>query len=156
MPRCKIHKPKDPDAAARAEVVEALFTYVDRLHAHFETVVQRFDLTPVQAKVLLTLESPTPMRCLAESLGCDPSNVTGVVDRLEERGLTTRVESREDRRVKHIEATPAGKRLKATVELALFRDVPGMRGLTRRQVADLRDVLSTLCHDESATPAKAI
>jgi DNA-binding MarR family transcriptional regulator len=145
MPRCKITKPKDPDAAARAEVVQHLFDYVDRLHSHFETVVQSFDLTPVQAKLLMSLDGPTPMRCLADSLGCDPSNVTGLVDRLQERRLITRVESSEDRRIKRIDATAQGRKLRSAIELAVFRDVPGMRGLSRAQVADLRDALATLC-----------
>ena len=43
----------------------------------------------MQAHVLRLLEpgEPLPMRTLARKLCCDASNVTGIVDRLEERGL---------------------------------------------------------------------
>ena len=40
-----------------------------------------------------------PMGRLAETLACDASNVTGLVDRLESRGLVRRQPSAADRRV---------------------------------------------------------
>lgn len=40
--------------------------------------------------MLSLLGRPLPMRALAELLGCDASNVTGIVDRLEARGLVRR------------------------------------------------------------------
>jgi choline kinase len=52
---------------------------------------------------------------LAEALACDASNVTGLVDRLESRGLIQRRPSAEDRRVKVLSLTPAGARLRALV-----------------------------------------
>lgn len=145
MASCKIPKPKDPAAAARAEVVELLFAYVERLRGHFESVVSTFELTPVQAKVLMHLEEPVPMRSVADSLTCDPSNITGVVDRLEERGLVERAADPSDRRVTLLRTTTAGRSMRESVATAVFRDVPGMKGLSRAQVADLRDALAALC-----------
>jgi len=142
---CRIPKPKDPIAAARAEVVELLFSYVERLRAHFESVAAAHDLTVMQAKVLMFLGDAEPMRCVAENLGCDPSNITGVVDRLQDRGFLTRSEDPNDRRVKLLHATAAGKRLRETIGLNLFREMPGMGELSRAQVADLRNLLSMLC-----------
>jgi DNA-binding MarR family transcriptional regulator len=49
------------------------------------------------------------MRRLAELLACDASNVTGIVDRLEARGLIRREVSASDRRVKNVVATEAGR-----------------------------------------------
>ena len=56
------------------------------------SVAAEFELSPMQAHVLRLLEpdQPLPMRALAGKLCCDPSNVTGIVDRLEERGLVQR------------------------------------------------------------------
>ena len=50
------------------------------------------DLSPVQCHVLHLIEPerPMPMGRLAETLFCDASNVTGLVDRLEARGLVER------------------------------------------------------------------
>jgi len=142
---CRIPKPKDPVAVARAEVVELLFSYVERLRAHFESVAAAHDLTEMQAKVLMFLGDVEPMRCVADNLGCDPSNITGVVDRLQDRGFLTRSEDPNDRRVKILHATPAGKKLRETIGMDLFRDMPGMSSLSRAHVAELRNLLSTLC-----------
>jgi DNA-binding MarR family transcriptional regulator len=49
------------------------------------------------------------MSRLSERLKVTSSNLTGVVDRLERKGLVKRFRSQEDRRVQHIEMTPAGR-----------------------------------------------
>lgn len=153
MGSCRIPRPSDPAAAARAEVVELLFEYVDRLRVHFEDVSAHHGLTPVQAKVLMFVDEPSPMRCVAELLGCDPSNVTGVVDRLEERGLLERAVDPSDRRVTSLRSTQSGRTVRDALGAALFKDVPGMSGLSRDQVAGLRDLLARLCAD---TPAASV
>lgn len=152
---CRIPKPKDPAAASRAEVVELLFSYVERLRTHFESIAASHDLTAVQAKVLMFLGDGEPMRCIAENLSCDPSNITGVVDRLQDRGLITRTEDPQDRRVKILQPTAAGRKLRDVIGLELFRDVPGMDRLTKLQVADLRQLLSTLCTSAETEPIRA-
>lgn len=144
MGECRIPRPSDPAAAARAEVIELLFGYVRRLESHFEAIAKAHDLTPMQAKVVLQLRGPAPMRSLSDNFCCDPSNITGIVDRLEERGLLTRTEDPEDRRVKTLQPTAAGRRLREAFETALFKEVPGMRGLTRADLKELRDVLAML------------
>lgn len=146
MGQCRIPRPRDPDAAARAEVVELLFAYVDRLRIHFENVAKTRGLTPVQAKVLLSLSEPVPMRSLADVLCCDPSNITGVVDRLVESGMLSRTEDAGDRRVKIIATTAAGRRARESFVGELFRDVPGLSELSRAQVTELRRVLEMLAH----------
>ena len=55
------------------------------------------------------------MGSLAEALACDASNVTGLVDRLESRGFIRRKPTAGDRRVKVLELTPSGVRLRSTV-----------------------------------------
>jgi MarR family transcriptional regulator, organic hydroperoxide resistance regulator len=73
-------------------------------------VAAEFELSPMQAHVLRLLEpdQPLPMRTLARKLCCDASNVTGIVDRLEERGLVRRDASPGDRRVKMLVVTSDG------------------------------------------------
>ena len=74
-----------------------------------------FGLSPVQCHVLHLVEPgrPLAMSRLAATLSCDASNVTGLVDRLEARGLLVRRPSPDDRRVKVIDLTPTGSRLRA-------------------------------------------
>jgi DNA-binding MarR family transcriptional regulator len=66
-----------------------------------------FDLTPVQGQALRVLEPgrPVPMSALAAELLCDASNVTGIVDKLESRGLIARQGTEHDRRIKHLAVT---------------------------------------------------
>jgi DNA-binding MarR family transcriptional regulator len=149
MGSCRIPRPNDPSAAARAEVVELLFSYVEQLRVHFETIARKHDLTPVQAKLLLSLGDQVPMRRLADELCCDPSNITGVVDRLYERELLSRTEDPRDRRAKILQVTPSGRRLREAFVAELFDDVPGMAALSRTQVADLRRLLAKLSTPDS-------
>ena len=72
------------------------------------------ELSPAQWHVLHLIqpEEPVSMGRLAETLGCDASNVTGLIDRLEARGLVERRAAAGDRRVKALHLTPAGSRLR--------------------------------------------
>src|ERR1700741_3817252 len=70
---------------------------------------REFDLFPPQLLVLKTLDRPRPMREVAATMGCDSSNLTGITDRLEERGLVMRTADPDDRRVKRLVLTDDGK-----------------------------------------------
>jgi DNA-binding MarR family transcriptional regulator len=86
-------------------------------------LAEEFELSPVQCHVLHLIEPghPLPMGRLADTLGCDASNVTGLIDRLESRGLVQRRPASRDRRVKVIELTASGSRLRAR----LLRQITG-------------------------------
>jgi DNA-binding MarR family transcriptional regulator len=83
--------------------------------AHMPSLAAALQLSPAQCHVLHLIEPgrPVPMGQLAETLACDASNVTGLVDRLETRGLVRRRPSAADRRVKVLDLTPTGSRLRA-------------------------------------------
>jgi DNA-binding MarR family transcriptional regulator len=85
--------------------------------ADLPTLAAEFDLSPAQCHVLHLIEpnQPVPMGQIADSLACDASNVTGLVDRLESRGLVRRQPSAGDRRIKVLELTQAGARLRSVV-----------------------------------------
>src|ERR1044072_5666272 len=78
----------------------------------FMAVCREFDLHPPQVMVIRNLEEPRSMREIADLLACDSSNVTGITDRLEERGLVQRTAAEHDRRVKLLVLTPEGERLR--------------------------------------------
>jgi DNA-binding MarR family transcriptional regulator len=78
---------------------------------------------------------------VARVLACDASNVTGIIDRLEDRGLVKRGDAPRDRRVKMLELTPEGAEVRAV--LGERMGVPP-EPLTDLSVADqraLRDLL---------------
>src|SRR5215831_17472617 len=103
----------DDDDSRRAWQLLMKFFFAER--ERLPTLADAFDLSPVQCHVLHLIEPerPLPMGRLADTLGCDASNVTGLVDRLETRGLVQRQPSAGDRRVKVLHLTPTGSRLRA-------------------------------------------
>src|SRR5438094_4405848 len=59
---------------------------------------------------LLSERGPASQQGLAEALSLDPSNVVGLLNELEERGLITRRRDRADRRRHIVEVSPRGKK----------------------------------------------
>ena len=70
-------------------------------------------LTMQQLKVVVLLQLETSMssHVLAGQLGVGLATVTGLVDRLVDRGLVCRTEDPGDRRVRRLSLTPEGQRL---------------------------------------------
>ena len=118
----------------------------DRVHAHFAAVVAELDLAPMQAKALheLDAERPISMRALADRLGADPSNVTGLVDRLEARGLVERRPDPTDRRIKGLALTSAGSRLRQRLFARLYSAPRSITDLSQRDQRCLKDVLERI------------
>src|SRR5215469_6856263 len=79
----------------------------------FLAIAQESGLRPATLGALRVLDEPRTMSEIASYLHCDNSNVTGIVDGLEARGLAERTPSPDDRRVKLIALTGEGRRLRA-------------------------------------------
>jgi MarR family transcriptional regulator, organic hydroperoxide resistance regulator len=106
-------------------------------------MARELDFSPVQLHLLRLLEPgvETPMRALAQQLFCDPSNVTGIVDRLEARGLIERRSLETDRRVKIIRLTPEGQRVRAEVVDRMSSPPEEIAALSLESQLALRDAL---------------
>jgi len=90
---------------------------------------------------LLDPERPLPMSSLAERLFCDASNVTGIADRLEGRGLVERRSAEGDRRVKALTLTPDGVELRDRVFEIMNEPPVAIAALSVADQRTLRDVL---------------
>jgi DNA-binding MarR family transcriptional regulator len=88
--------------------------------------MQKLGLTPVMGHFLdeLIKMSPGPMSQLVARMEVDAGWVTDIVDKLEARGDVARRPSKEDRRVKIIEVTPAGKRTWQQVQNLMYSPPP--------------------------------
>ena len=105
-------------------------------------ICREFDLFPPQVLVLRSLDRPRPMRDVAATMGCDSSNLTGITDRLEERGLVQRSADPGDRRVKRLVLTADGERLREEIVGRLRRPPPGaIDALTQRDLRRLQALL---------------
>jgi DNA-binding MarR family transcriptional regulator len=76
---------------------------------------QEHNLTAMQAMTLFLLDRPRPMRDFITIFNCDPSNVTGIVDGLEQKQLAERGENPTDRRIKMIELKPEGTKIRTAL-----------------------------------------
>lgn len=91
---------------------------------------------------MLDPEEPIPMSVLAERLFCDASNVTGLVDRLEARGLVERRSHDHDRRVKALTLTPSGVALRDQVLTVMSEPPEAIAALPEADQRALRDILA--------------
>lgn len=105
--------PQEKLTEARMRTWREMYRVADLIRQRVFDVAQRHDLSAQQAQLLLRLDpdAPASMRQLAGILGCDASNVTGLTDRLERRGLVERRALPSDRRVKQVAVTEEGMAL---------------------------------------------
>lgn len=115
----------------------------------FLDIARKLKLTPATLGALARLEQPRTMGEIAELLRCDPSNVTGIVDALEERGLGRRRPSERDRRVKVIELTAKGEKMRGRVMVELSEPPAWLVGLSERDRKALHGVLRR-AHEQAA------
>jgi len=132
-----------PSAAAGSttadEAWEALASLV--YPPPFLAIAQESGLRPAAFGALRVLDEPRAMSEIAALLRCDNSNVTGIVDGLETRGLAERTASPGDRRVKLIALTAEGRRLRARLMREARRPPAWLKSLSAADQRTLRDLL---------------
>src|SRR5438093_12853765 len=107
-------------------------------------ILHRLGLTPGHMKLLMQLDRDEgrAMGTLAHSFRCDASNMTWLVDRLEERGLVERRMLPSDRRVKAVALTEEGVAAKAEIAERLYEPPDELLTLDRACLEEFRAALS--------------
>jgi DNA-binding MarR family transcriptional regulator len=120
-----------------------LRTLLGQQRRRFLIAASELDLHPAQAGALMNMEPgiALPMNELASMLGCDNSNVTGIIDRLEARGLVARQPYEQDRRVKHVVLTSRGSKLRDKLAARIGGPPEGLQHLPLSEQRQLRDLL---------------
>jgi DNA-binding MarR family transcriptional regulator len=102
----------------------AMFAPLTRaLIAREEPVLSAHDIS-MWGYIVLTALVEQPVRtqaALAAAISADKSRIIGVLDELQRRGLIQRQPDESDRRVHLLSLTPAGDRLRRSVEAAIRR-----------------------------------
>lgn len=115
-------------------------TLLDELAAHTPAGMVRhlrrwpagpLSLVHLNVLTLLDEEGPLPMRALADSLDVSRASTTGIVDRMEQRGLVERNRDEDDRRIVRVALTEAGRQL-----------ITGMATERRGRLSSLLDELT--------------
>jgi len=99
-----------------------------------------YDLTPVQYVALAAISANPGIDqvTLAGLIAYDRTTITGVVDRLVQKGLAERNESSRDRRARELKVTPAGRKTLGGITPAVEAAQRTMlRGLTQKEAKDL-------------------
>ncbi|MDB4986002.1 MAG: MarR family transcriptional regulator [Myxococcaceae bacterium] len=124
------------------EVAELLIEFYLDHKRRFHATAKDHGLTIQQAAALwnLPLGQGLAMSALADILMCDASNVTGIVDKLEARGLARRGQG-EDRRVKVLTLTPEGEALRLEMHARMVAPPAWLLKLSRDDQRTLRDIL---------------
>jgi MarR family 2-MHQ and catechol resistance regulon transcriptional repressor len=98
--------------------------------------IQRAGLGDSDFRVLEVLlhKGPLPVNTIGPKVNLTPGSISVAVDRLYSKGLVSRVESAEDRRIRVVALTPSGSKLIAPV--------------FRKHAADMKRVFSELSSGE--------
>jgi DNA-binding MarR family transcriptional regulator len=132
-----------PRASPASEAWALMFELMHLSKRRFMAIASEFELSPPQVMALRQLDpdEPKPMSELALALRCDNSNVTGIVDRLEDRGLVERRPAAHDRRVKMLSITPRGAQVRAGLSARLDEPPEPLAGLSLEDQRALRDIM---------------
>jgi DNA-binding MarR family transcriptional regulator len=130
-------------SALAAEAWKRLFNFFMKTRSQRDRLLARLRLTPNDVRALTELDgsSGRTMRSLAEEWGCDASNATWIVDRLEKRGLVERRGKPGDRRVKLVVLSATGVKARKQLLDGLFEPPPELLALPRATLEVLRDSL---------------
>jgi DNA-binding MarR family transcriptional regulator len=136
-------------AASYQESVQQLMRLFAATYAReMDSVADELGLTRTQAVLLGTASTPGSIRELAERIGCDPSNLTGVVQRLHERGLIVIEPDPADRRVKCIALSEAGVDTVHRLNDGGTRLFAAVNAASQDELAVLRDLLDRLLSEQ--------
>ncbi|MFJ5117272.1 MarR family winged helix-turn-helix transcriptional regulator [Kitasatospora sp. NPDC088548] len=124
------------------ELMEVLAAVGAAYFQDFAAAAARHGLSSSQAKALGAVQESVPMRALAGRLGCDASNVTGIVDRLESLGLAHREAAAGDRRVKIVVITEQGRAILGLIRGEMARTHQAFEAMSDEQRVALHSICS--------------
>jgi DNA-binding MarR family transcriptional regulator len=138
------------------EAWELLWRVMQAHKGRMMALAGELGLAPMQLHALRLIEpeAELPMSSLAGKLFCDASNVTGIVDRLEARGLIERRPAPYDRRVKLLALTDEGRRVREAAWQQLSQPPPEIAALPLAQQRALRDALRAALDQRASVEAR--
>jgi DNA-binding MarR family transcriptional regulator len=109
--------------SSRQEMMSEVGSLLHQMGRRMRSIMARrfaeLDVSPPMVGALHVLEEPHPMHTLAERLSCDASYITGLADRLEEKGLVERLPDPDDRRVRQLALTDEGRAMRGRLAQGL-------------------------------------
>jgi MarR family transcriptional regulator, organic hydroperoxide resistance regulator len=142
-PRPRALRQLAPEVGVGQELAQVFFELLMRHKMQFAEEVAELGLSPIQARVILLIDpdAPCTMSEVAQELGCGPSNITGLIDKLEARGLVDRRARADDRRIKSLAMTRKGSALRKRLTERLAQPSPWMQALSAEDQQQLVEIL---------------
>lgn len=128
-------------------VCQELLDLLKKFKSHMASIAEAHGLTTMQLHALHAIaDGYATMGRVAQTMHCDASNVTGIVDRLTALELVTRQEDPRDRRVKLLQLTPHGEAILQQVVGELPERL-GCSRLNEQELTSLHSSISKLIAD---------
>ena len=146
-----MHEPAEA-ADERSGTYNAIIATYRVMQRSMAEMLAREGLTQPQFYALRVIakRGPTPMKTISDELFVTAANVTGIVDRLESKGLIERTAHREDRRATIIGLTLKGRELQDGVAKKYSRFMQRvLQRFTKEEQETLRDLLAKLQEEMS-------
>lgn len=134
--------PTTTDARVTSDsVCQELLALLKKFKTHMAQISEKHGLTTMQLHALHAVaDGHITMGKVAQTMHCDASNVTGIVDRLTALELVTRQEDPRDRRVKSLQLTPHG----TAILQQITKELPERLGCSRLNQQELTSLHSNI------------
>jgi DNA-binding MarR family transcriptional regulator len=132
---------------AQLDTYHKLIVLMIHTKQHMTLIMDHMSMTPIQGMLLLTFEpdQQKTMQELSQIMGCDASNMTGLIDRLDTHGLIERTADPKDRRVKVIALSKKGEQCREQILLLLQKtETADMQRLTADEQATFVQIVNKL------------
>ncbi len=129
-----------PNEAVIKEIVGAIRRLIRAVSIDSVKMSRQFSLTAPQSGVIRCLAGTGAISsaALSRELYVTPSNITGIIDRLERKGLVQRVRKADDRRVILIQLTDEGRKLSRGLPDPIeIRLIAGLSELPEKEIRKL-------------------
>jgi DNA-binding MarR family transcriptional regulator len=151
MTRVKNFKPENyRSKASQDKVREIIFLIRKLIHGeklYTKELNIKYSITAAQLNCLLALHEngPLPPSQIAKHMMVNSSTVTGVIDRLEQKGLVVRKRNSSDRRIINVELTPDGQNMAQSAPPPIQqRVVDGLQKLSSEELDQIVHSLAKL------------
>jgi DNA-binding MarR family transcriptional regulator len=126
------------------EIVFLIRKLINGAELYTKELNKKYSITAAQLNCLLALyeNGPLPPSQIAKHMIVKSSTVTGVLDRLEQKALVTRVRNSPDRRIINIQLTASGKKMAQVAPPPIQQRV--IDGLQRLSNKELDQVILSL------------
>jgi DNA-binding MarR family transcriptional regulator len=143
-----------PSSDVARELPQVFFRLLMSHRAWIKSGATSLGLSAFQAMTMLFMDPDRPQQMseVAATIGCGPSNLTGIIDKLEARGFVRRRPGQGDRRVKEVSLTRTGQAFRNRLLARIREPAPWMRALSAE---DQRTLIEIFTKAVAAAPVPA-